>query len=137
MLRSGLDVPDGRSPIFSPWFLGPVALMTIVTMLCIARFRDGADDWALAMTIALALVVYPATLTHYSFHLLIPMMLWWFELGQRRGHAAWATTLIAAVFLLDALKISFAAMLLAWIAVGVCGYLCRTQSDVLAAKPAN
>ena len=60
------------------------------------------------------LILYPPTLEHYSVMLLIPVTLWWRDVGERRGQAALATGLTVATFLLLAVKMAFAAMLLAW-----------------------
>jgi hypothetical protein len=123
LMRHGPELAAGQSPLLSPWYLGIAAAMTGWTVFCLFRFRQAADDWALAMVIVLGMIIYPPTLAHYSVALLIPVMLWWRDLAARRGQVALAGTLVLTTFLLVALKLSFAAMLLAWCALSILGLL--------------
>jgi hypothetical protein len=121
LLRNGPELSPNQLPVLSPWFLGIAAAMTAWTIVCLIRFRKHADDWGLAMTFVLGFVLYPPTLSHYSVVLLLPVMLWWRDLGERRDLAIMTSLLIGAVYALDGFKMSFAAMLLAWTVLSVFG----------------
>jgi hypothetical protein len=82
VLRATGDSFSGASPITQPVFVVLALVLAVITSVLIYRLPANADDWALAFTIPLALLLYPAALVHYSLLLLLPLLLLWRERGQ-------------------------------------------------------
>jgi hypothetical protein len=71
----------GATPLFRV-VLGALSLLLAgLTGWLVFRLGPDQADWALSLTLALALLVYPGALEHYSLLLIAPMLLLW---GRRR-----------------------------------------------------
>lgn len=64
-----------HSPYVHPLFIGAVLTLLAISSLTIYFLDQNNEDWLLGLNITLALLVFPKTLTHYSFLLLVPMLL--------------------------------------------------------------
>ncbi len=63
-----------KSPLLNPLYLGTSLLLTLITVWVTAANKDG-NDWVLLSILFLALIVYPASLEHYSVFLILPVIL--------------------------------------------------------------
>lgn len=113
ILRLSGWTSTGTAPIFHPLFLVSALVLTAITLGLVARSDDASDDWGIALTIVLSLLLYPGTLLHYGVLLLVPMLLIW----ERRGEIAGAGPVVAFVTLQYALayRFTFAATALTWL----------------------
>lgn len=68
---------NGSSPLFQPAFVILSLVLTSITGWLVFRLGSDRADWALSLTLALALLVCPATLEHYSLLLIAPILLLW------------------------------------------------------------
>jgi hypothetical protein len=62
------------SPLLIPLYLGISLLLTFITIWVIAMEKNN-EDWAVLSILFLALIVYPASLEHYSVFLIVPVVL--------------------------------------------------------------
>lgn len=95
------DLSTG-SPLMQPLFLVIAAILTLVTGFLVNHSDEQGDEWALALTVFFALLVFPKTLSHYNFLTLAPLMLLWSRRHQFVGYP-WS---IAAFITLFALIVS-------------------------------
>ncbi len=117
ILRIQGVVPSGHgSPILMPLHLTLVALLMGLTAWWLYRCQSADRSWALAMTLPMAFMAYPATMAHYSVLLLIPVMLLLFEPTPRLQRRLVSGVLIAAIYGLVAAEQAFLASLLTWAA---------------------
>ncbi len=70
------DLSTG-SPLIHPLFLVLAAVLTVVTGWLAYRMSEQDEQWALALTVFFALLVFPKTLYHYGFITLAPVLLLW------------------------------------------------------------
>jgi len=68
---------DSGSPLLHPLFLATALLLTLLTVWLVYRMDEDDTGLGMALTLALALLIFPKTLTHYSFLLLLPLFLIW------------------------------------------------------------
>jgi hypothetical protein len=68
---------SGTSPLTYPLFLIPALIFGVITVWIVYRLGRKDDELALLLLLSLALVVYPASLEHYSVLLLVPALLMW------------------------------------------------------------
>jgi hypothetical protein len=87
-------------------------------------------DWALALTLGYALLLFPKTLEHYAVLLIAPLMLLWARRAQ--WVTAWGAAALAAIIvaLADACsgELTFLAFALSY---GVCGVMVLWTRDDL------
>lgn len=76
---------NASSPLLQPVFVLLSLLLTAVTGWLVFRLDADHADWALSLTLVLALLVYPATLEHYSLLLIAPLLLFWAHRRQFSG----------------------------------------------------
>jgi hypothetical protein len=84
------------NPIMHPTYLAAAALLVIVSAILVVLLRSSNRDLALAILVPCALLVYPATITHYGVILILPVLYLW---GTRAVHGlAFTILLISAVY---------------------------------------
>jgi Glycosyltransferase family 87 len=109
----------------SEWLYVVIAIAAAcVSGWLVYRLRRDDAEWGLGLVLALALMIYPGTLAHYTVVLLIPLLLIWAN-RERIPLGVWGSAgLIASVYFLIALfrgESVFAAMALTWLALaGIC-----------------
>jgi len=74
------------SPYTQPLFIILALLLTVSTAWLLYWIEQPQADWALALTLVLALLIFPKTLVHYSVLLLVPICLIWSQRHQLPGH---------------------------------------------------
>ncbi|MEP7189359.1 MAG: glycosyltransferase family 87 protein [Roseiflexaceae bacterium] len=74
------------SPYTQPLFIILALLLTASTGWLVYWIEQPQADWALALTLVLALLIFPKTLAHYSVLLLVPICLIWSQRHQLPGH---------------------------------------------------
>ena len=111
------DFSEG-SPLMHRLFV-VLAAGLIATTAFLTSHESGDDDLSLALTVPLALLVYPGTLAHYSVDLLVPLLAVWSRrrelMGGVVGAVAFFTIEYALLNAADSLAI--AANAVAWSAV--------------------
>jgi hypothetical protein len=110
-----------------PLVLGSIAAVLLASSAIMLRLRGPADPYAFHLAIATALLTYPATLTHYGVLLLLPLA---FLLQQAppTPRARWGLVLVVAiVFLLSALRLTFGAMLVVWGTTSLMGLMAAAR----------
>jgi hypothetical protein len=63
-----------ESPLLNPLYLGISLSLTLITVW-VAVMKKNSDDWVALSVLFLALIVYPASLEHYSVFLIVPVVL--------------------------------------------------------------
>jgi hypothetical protein len=79
------------SPLTQPIYLVITAFLVAATGWLIYRLNRSKMDWTLALSVLLALVIYPATLKHYSVLLIAPLLLLWMHRKNLPG-GVWSVT---------------------------------------------
>jgi hypothetical protein len=64
-----------HSAYSQPLFLGGATILTLLTAGILITHKEGQEDWLFGLTTAWALLIFPKTLTHYSFLLVIPIFI--------------------------------------------------------------
>jgi hypothetical protein len=122
---TGYDISN-RSPLTQPLFVGLALILTGLTGWLVFRLDMLDAGWALGLTLLLALLVYPATLEHYSVLLIVPMLLLWTHRDEILGGLWSALILITLTYVLIAFSAgthAFFAILLNWLALtGIMGW---------------
>jgi hypothetical protein len=62
-----------ESPLLNPLYLGISLILAFTTVLITIKNRSNNDGWTVLSILFFALLVYPATLEHYSVFLIIPV----------------------------------------------------------------
>ena len=69
---------DSGTPLLQPIFLIPALLLTLFTLVLVYRIKGKDSETVLyALTLIMALLMYPATQVHYGVLLLIPVFILW------------------------------------------------------------
>lgn len=108
---------SGASPVMQPLYLACAFVLTGITGVLVVR-HGARDDWSLALTLTLALLLYPGTLEHYSVQLMVPILLLWRERELLPGRVWNVIPLVTLVYVLvdyPGGRGVFAAILLCWI----------------------
>lgn len=92
ILRSSGSQSCGSACVSNPVFLTAAGLLGSVTMYIGLRIKRPHDEWALALWLVFALLVYPASQTAYSVVLIPLLLLLWRERERVRG-GAWAVAM--------------------------------------------
>ena len=126
------DFSDG-SPLTQPIFVVLGLILTIITGWLVFRLRLDHADWGLSLTLALALLVYPATLEHYSLLLIAPMLLLWAHRQTFIGGVWGVVGFITLEYALIRNSYAFVANALAWSVLAGIGVwmIGRTRRDHL------
>lgn len=138
VLRLSGWTATGTAPIFHPIFIASGLVLAAITFGLVSR-TDGSsdassDDWGIALTIALSLLLYPGTLLHYGVLLIAPMLLIWERRAEiatswclRRRRAAgvadqprfsvatWGVLVFVTALYALAYRFTFAATALTWL----------------------
>ena len=77
ILRTAGPIPATGLPLMQPVFIGLAAAMTALSAWLIWRLPRNQGEWAIAIALSLGLLIYPATLNHYSMLLVPPLLLMW------------------------------------------------------------
>jgi hypothetical protein len=128
---------SGPSMYLQPVFFIAAALITGITFLLVYRRKNEQpyfSDWALALTLAYALLIFPSTHQHYSVHLIVPVVMVWVNRRQLSVSGWLVIAIITAVYVLVSLKghFVFGAFLITWL--GMAGICARFFFDSLSAK---
>ncbi|TWT90979.1 hypothetical protein Mal64_13780 [Pseudobythopirellula maris] len=113
---------EGADLLFqSPWIVATMTLVGAATAWVVWRSRGAGEPFALGALLAMTLLVYPGTLSHYAVHLLPAMALLLVGLGcenesVERGPKTAAAALIAALAF-AAFKATFFSTLIVWLAM--------------------
>ena len=86
----------GHSPVMDPVFLAIAAVLVGITGWCIVRRSQSSSEWPLALLVCMVLLVYPATLSHYSVVLIVPILLLCAQRYDLPG-AGWWPPLLAGI----------------------------------------
>lgn len=89
-----------ESPLLNPLYLGVSSLLTLIT-IWVATMKKNNDDWVILSILFLALIVYPASLEHYSVFLIIPVVLLLQQSGQSIKQRATVFLIIFATYFLS------------------------------------
>jgi len=82
------------SPLLNPLYLGLSLLLTSIT-IWVTAMKKTNEDWVVLSILFLALIVYPASLEHYSVFLIIPVVL---LLRESRQSLMGRMTIIFTIF---------------------------------------
>ncbi len=114
-LRVGAQ-PLGISPVFTlPNLLGS-AILAGLTMWAVYRCPREDSDWALCLTLLMALIIYPGALFHYGVMALPAIFLLWTRRAGVPGGQWTVALLIACVYGLAQARFTLAGHLLLWTA---------------------
>jgi hypothetical protein len=102
ILRFDPSSLENGSPLTNPLFVALSLIITLITVFVTTKYTDNKkDEWAVLSLLFLALIVYPATLEHYSVFLIIPTAL----LLQKHNHTVLETlgvlTIVFIAYLLS------------------------------------
>jgi hypothetical protein len=116
---TGYDYGD-KSPVMYPVFLVIAAAVGLITVFLIWRLTEKDDDLAFLLNLIMLLLIYPATLMHYSVLLLPPLFWFWSQRerlpGKIIGYAIFVGVLYA-VLEYGYGDMAFVANLLMWLAL--------------------
>lgn len=116
LLRWFEEAPLAR-PVFYPPFIVLAGLLTVITVAVLTRLSNDAAPLGIGYVLTLALLVYPGTQMYYSLWLLVPFALLWRQRDSLPG-GAWVVPLaISLAYGLIWTRWSFAAHLIAWLAM--------------------
>ncbi|QDU86684.1 Polyprenol-phosphate-mannose-dependent alpha-(1-2)-phosphatidylinositol pentamannoside mannosyltransferase [Pirellulimonas nuda] len=137
LLRAtGLDA-TASTLLDGPIVLAATLLLTAATAVVIWRTRSEGDAYAVGATLAMMLLIYPGTLTHYGVHLLPALALLWSNSSDSQPGddlRPLALTTILAAFALASLRMTFWATVIVWLVMAVQG-LRRSQASAVAFQP--
>ncbi len=117
---------SSRSPMMQPIFLIAALILVVVTTGSIYGLPSHARSWAIGLLIPLALLVYPATLTHYSVMLLPVFLLLWTQRTRVVGGAGLLIGFITLVYATIGYNYGYVAIIgfaLSWILVEIVAVL--------------
>ncbi len=77
ILRTTGTAAAAQAVYLNPIFLLLAGLLVAATAFLIARLPEDDSETAIWLNLLLALLIYPATLVHYSFLLLLPLLFIW------------------------------------------------------------
>tara|TARA_R110002049_G_scaffold27321_2_gene93958 strand:+ start:13347 stop:14690 length:1344 start_codon:yes stop_codon:yes gene_type:complete len=103
------------NPMQSPVVIGLILLTIALTAVGIYRCRGEADPFAYGATLAMMLMIYPGTLTHYAAQLLPAIVLLVSQIPKTSRMTLPA--LVTLVLMLCTTKLTIWAILLVWIAM--------------------
>ncbi len=89
-----------KSPLTHPIFIALVFILTGITGWLVYRLDETHNDWALALTLLLSLLIYPASQIFYSVLLIIPILLLWMHRQSRFINIWGVVAFIALVYAL-------------------------------------
>ncbi len=113
---------SARSPMMQPVFLIGALILVGVSTWSIYHLSANARLWAIGLLIPLALLVYPATLTHYSVLLLPVFLLLWVQRTQVIGGSSLLIGFITLVYATMGYNYGYVAIIgfaLSWMLVEV------------------
>lgn len=112
---------EGETAVFNPLYLCGALLLVGTSAWLIWKQPAENFDWAIALCLPLALLVYPPSLTHYRVILLIPLFLIWQRRAEFSGRLVGAVGVITLTYLLIGLDNAgvFVATLMLWLALAV------------------
>ena len=117
---------SNSSPYLQPMFIIAAMLFTGITGFLVFQRKDEKkiySDYALALTITFALLIFPKTLTHYAVLLIAPTLTLWANHKEVNINSWFVLTFIAAEYVLVSLEgnFIFISILLAWLFIaGIC-----------------
>ncbi|MEO6095388.1 MAG: glycosyltransferase family 87 protein [Fibrobacteria bacterium] len=112
-LRMGA-VPIGISPVFTLPNLLASAVLAGLTTWAVYRCSREDSDWALCLTLLMALIIYPGALFHYGVMALPAILLLWSRRAEVRGRQWTVALVIACVYGLAQVQFTLAGNLLLW-----------------------
>jgi hypothetical protein len=107
----------GAQPVFFPPFVVAAGLLTGITLAANLRLPQELQHLGIGSITALALLVYPGTLTHYSVALVIPVFLAWSVRERLWGGTPAVICTAAMAYGLVWARLEFLANLAVWAAV--------------------
>lgn len=116
LLRATETAPGPR-PILFPPFVVAAGLLTAITLVVVARLPRELSHLGIGCVLALALLVYPGTLTHYSIGLIVPIAAAWSVRERLRGGTPAVIVMAALAYGLVWSRLEFAANLAVWTAM--------------------
>lgn len=119
VLLRWLEVAPFDRPVFYLPFIVLAGLLTVVSVAVLARLPSDAAPLGIGYVLTLALLVYPGTQMYYSLWLLVPFALLWRQRSSLPGGSWVAPLVIALAYGLIWSRWSFAAHLVAWLALTV------------------
>lgn len=87
---------EAVSPLANPVFWVAAVILTIFSAYLIIRLDEARWEWGLSLTLALGLLIFPKTLSHYALLLLPCMFLLWRERSLFAGRP-WTVILLLTV----------------------------------------
>ena len=115
LLRSTQYDFSHASPFSQPLFIPLSLILMGTTAWIVFKLNQANDDWALIITLLLALLIYPASLYHYSVILIIPLLVFWNNRGRSPFAIGSVTLLISLEYVLMSQYRIFIADLILWL----------------------
>jgi hypothetical protein len=88
------------SPLLTPLFLLASAILVIITSILVLYLKQEKMDLGIILVLSLGLVIFPKTLSHYAFLLLLPIFCIWKEQSGIIGNIVVKTFCITTIYLL-------------------------------------
>jgi hypothetical protein len=131
---------SGSSPLRNPLFIVIASVLVLVTLWLVYRQDVVSDEIALSLLLALGLLIYPATIAHYSMLLLPSVFAVWSLQKQNIRETLGAVVFITLIYVLINLSDNyvFAAQAVDWLGlagIGVWAVLHRKTSIVATSAP--
>jgi len=125
---TNFDFSNG-SPYLQPMFIITALLLTGITSFLLFQMKDEKkiySDFALALTMTFALLIFPKTLTHYAVLLIVPTLTIWANRNEAGINTWFILTFITVEYVLVSLEgnFIFISILISWLlTVGICAKL--------------
>ncbi len=88
--------PEKMLPIANPMYLAISAIVFCIAGLLCFRFSRKNDDWSMVLMVSTSLMIYPATLDHYSLLLIVPLFAFW----AHRKEIRWEWKLVLPCYII-------------------------------------
>jgi hypothetical protein len=101
LLRALGDTPGASNPLLHPWVFAACVVVVAVSAWRVWR-RDVDDRTAFSIVLVAGLLIYPATLVHYSMIAILPILSLWASRGRGPAAPAVVPALAGVVYALAA-----------------------------------
>ena len=126
---SGYQITDTPSLFLPLHVILVIAVVVVTVCLSLPILKKKQDDWVFAAIVSMAVLIYPATMSHYCLLLIIPAMMYFKILGEQLNYKKSAICLITFSYLLLWLNLGFYALVFNWLACLYIGYALAEDSS--------
>lgn len=98
IMRARGDSPPPGSPLSDPVYVAVALILVGITAWLVYRLGERYADYGFALLVPCGLVVYPASLAHYSVLLILPMLHLWRHRQETAGGPIAAILVISAAY---------------------------------------